>query len=103
MGRRADVTRRWLGAIFLLAAVGMLLAGETVLRERFSSPVFLVFWLICLVFACLALRIAFLDVSAIRRRTREERRALFENTLQEIARRKRSKPEEHAEPDERAR
>jgi hypothetical protein len=88
MGWNTDTRRRWLGAIFLLAALGMLISGETVLRERLSKLSFVVFWLICFVFTCLALLVAFMDASAIRRRTREERRALFDNTLQDIARHK---------------
>ena len=69
----------------------MLLAGETMLRERLGAVAFLVFWLACFVFACLAMLVALLDVSAIRRRSREEQRTLFESTLQEIARQKEAK------------
>jgi len=100
MGMKADLWRRGLGSFFLLAALGMLVAGKTLLRERLSAPAFLVFWLICLLCTCLALLVAFLDVAAIRRRTREEQRALLENTLQEIARQTKSKSKKQAEQDE---
>jgi len=100
MDWKGDMPRRWWGAAFLLTALAMLLAGETVLRERLRPAAFLVFWLICFLFTCLALFIAFLDVSAIRRRTREEQRALFENTLRDIARQKDAKAPEDQRQDE---
>ena len=99
MGSSSDIRRRGLGAFFLLAALGMLVAGETLLRERMSPLVFLLFWLVCLLFTCLALFIAFLDVTAIRRRIRDEQRALFENTLRDIARRKQPDPPTRPEQD----
>lgn len=91
------MSRRWLGGIFLFAALGMLVAGETVLRERLGKYSFLVFWLLCFVFTCLAVLIAVVDACIVRRRTREERRALFENTLQDIVRQKKAQPKEEKE------
>ena len=88
MGNKTDVRRRWLGAIYLALALGMLIAGQTVLRNSFGPVGFVIFWLVCLVFTCLAILVAFLDLSAVRRRTREEQRDLIENTLKEIARQK---------------
>ncbi len=91
MGNRSDVRRRWLGAIYLALALGMLIVGQTVLRDRFGPVGFVIFWLVCLTFTCLAILVAFLDLSAVRRRTREEQRELVENTLKEIARQKEAK------------
>ena len=85
MGSKTDVRRRWLGAVFLLTALGMLIVGETALRDRFNKPGFVAFWLVCLVFTCVALFIAFLDVWAIRRGIRQEQREFLEKTLKEIA------------------
>jgi hypothetical protein len=91
MASKADVHRRWLGVFSLLAATGMLIAGETLLRNRLSSTAFLVFWVMCFVFTGLAILVAFLDVFAVRRRIREEQRELFENTFSQMAQAKNSK------------
>jgi hypothetical protein len=91
MASKADVRRRWLGAFFLLAAIGMLIAGETFLRDRLSPVLFLVFWTMCFAFTVLAVLVAFLDVSAVRRRIRAEQRELIENTLRQLAASKGSK------------
>lgn len=103
MRGRADARRRWLGSLCLLSSLAMLLAGQTVLRERLSPVTFLVFWLGCFIFAALALLLALLEVSAIRRRIREEQRTLFETTLQEIARRQQAQTQKRLEPDETSR
>lgn len=90
---KSDIRRRGLGAIFLAASLGMLIAGQTFLRDRINPAGFLIFWMICFLFACLAILVAFVDAWIIRRRSREEARALFEQTLREIARRKKSAQE----------
>ena len=91
MGSANDKRRRWCGAIFLLAALAMLVAGETVLRDRLGKIGFVVFWMACFVFTCLALLIALIDAAVVRRRAREEHRQFLEQTLQEIAREKEAK------------
>ncbi len=92
MGSKADFRRRCFGAIFLGAALGMLLAGETVLRERLKSPVWLILWVIwILAFTCLAVLVAFLELAVVRHRAREEQRALLEATLKDIALEKEAK------------
>src|SRR4029077_3373680 len=92
MGNKADLRRRWLGALCLCAALGMLVAGETVLREQLKSAGFLIFYVIwILVFTCLAIVIAFLEVAVVRHRAREEQRALLEDTIRDIARQKEAK------------
>jgi hypothetical protein len=93
-----DVQRRWFGASCLLAALAMLVAGETVLRGRLDGYAFLLFWLACFAFTGMAIVVAFLDVSALRRRTRNEQRELVESTLKEIEQSKRLK--ECPPPDE---
>lgn len=92
-----DVRRRWLGAGCLVAALAMLVAGETVLHGRLDGYAFLLFWLACFAFTGSAIVVAFLDVSALRSRTRNEQRELVENTLKEIEQSKRRKAGE--EPD----
>jgi len=91
MADSRDVRRRWLGAVFLVAALGMLIAGQTVLLDRLGPVAFIFFWLGCFAFTVLALLVAILDFSAVRRRTRKEQVELFESTLQGIERQKESK------------
>ena len=93
MADKRDFGRRALGVFFLLASLGLLLAGETLLRERLRTrPVmFLVYWLGCFGFVGLAFLTAVLDLLAVRRRARAERRELLESTLRQIARTKAEK------------
>ena len=90
MANKTDRRRRWVGAIFLALAVLMLITGQifdTTLRERVGQTGFLLYWMVCFLFTFLAIVVAFLDLSAVRRRTRDEQRALLEDTLGEIAKR----------------
>jgi len=85
MGLDATARRRWLGALVLLAALAMLIAGQTVLKDRLNDPkTFVVYWLLCFGFTGSAIFIAFLDVRALQHRTREEQRNLVHRTLEEI-------------------
>jgi hypothetical protein len=90
------VRRRWFGALVLLAALGMVLAGQTVLAGHLSPAAFFAYWLVCLVLTCLAVRVAFQDVRAVQNRSRQEHRDLLQTTLEQIAREARERP--HAEP-----
>jgi hypothetical protein len=76
--------RRWFGALCLLAAIGMLVAGETVLKDRLSQLAFFLYWFGCLGFTILALLTALADAHVLRQETRHRQRALLENTLEEI-------------------
>ena len=80
----ATARRRWFGAVVLLAAVGMLIGGETVLKGKLGDLTFIAYWLVCLAFTGLAIVVAFLDVRALQRRVRQEQRDLFETTLKKI-------------------
>ena len=84
MALDATARRRWLGAIIVLAAMAMVICGETVLRDRLGPLATLAYWLGCLVLTSLAILVALLDVRALRHRTRREERALFEATLKKI-------------------
>jgi hypothetical protein len=90
MGNKADLRRRWLGAFFLTASGLMLIAGETVMKNRLSQDLWLmlVYWLICFLAVVCAAFVAVLDLAVVRRRTREEQRGLLSETLNEIAREK---------------
>jgi uncharacterized RDD family membrane protein YckC len=80
----ANARRRWFGAAALLAALGMLICGETVLKEKLGDLTFIAYWLVCFALAGLAIVVAFLDARALQRRTRREQHDLFETTLKEI-------------------
>lgn len=76
--------RRLLGTVVLLAAVLMLVAGETVLKGRLSAGGFLIFWLIGIAFTLTAILIALRDVRALREETTHEQKELLKNTIEEI-------------------
>ena len=84
MALDANARRRWFGAVALLAALGMLICGETMLKRKLGNLVFIAYWLVCFALTGLAIAIAFLDARALRRRTRQEQRDLFETTLKQI-------------------
>ena len=91
MGLDATTRRRWLGAVAVIMALGMLVLGETLLEGRLSKVGFLVYWLVCFLFTGLAIILAFLDVRALQERTRHEQRELMDTTLKEIQRDARAK------------
>lgn len=82
--------RRVIGALFLLASVGMLVAGVTVLAERLRvhPAVFLVFWMICVLLLGMAVFVAVLDLAVIRRRLHDEQLDLLERTVRQISEKK---------------
>ena len=92
MALDATIRRRWFGAVVLLAALGMLICGETVLKGRLQDLKFIVYWLVCIALTGLAIVVAFLDALALQRRTRQEQRDLFETTLKEIQSEARTRP-----------
>ena len=84
MALDATARRRWFGAVVLLAALLMLICGETVLKGRLGGVVFIAYWLACVGFTVLAIVVALLDARALQRRTRRQQQDLFEATLKEI-------------------
>jgi len=83
--------RRWFGAVCLVSAILMLVAGETILHERLSGVGLIVYWLGCLVWTALAAMTALVDAARVREEQRQEQRALIENTLRQIEQEKRSR------------
>jgi hypothetical protein len=73
----ATMKRRVLGTIFLLAAVGMLIAG---LPAKASK----LYWLGCFVFTMLAVITALRDVRALNAKAMKEQRGLLDATLRDI-------------------
>ncbi len=84
MALDATTSRRWVGAILVLAAVAMVICGETVLKASLGPLAFVAYWLVCLALTGLAIVVAFLDARALQRRTRKEQRDLFDTTLKQI-------------------
>ena len=72
MALDATARRRWLGALILLAALGMLIGGETVLEGKLGGLAFVFYWLVCFALTGLAIVVAFLDARALQRQTRRE-------------------------------
>ena len=84
MALDAAARRRWFRALVLLTALAMLICGQTVLQGKLPALAFIAYWLVCFGLTGLAILVALLDARALRRRTRQEQRALFEATLREI-------------------
>jgi hypothetical protein len=77
---------RWLAAICLAVSVGMVVAGESLLKERLQAEAFIYYWLVCIIFTFLTMVIALMDYWMVRRRLHREQRELFREALQAIAR-----------------
>ena len=84
MGNSSGSTRRTFGTVCVMVPVGMVILGLTALKNTLDGLGFLVYWLICLALTGLAILMAFLDVRALQRRTRQEQRDLLDSTLKKI-------------------
>src|SRR6266542_5001303 len=49
MPNSADAWRRWFGLLFLALAFGLLIWGQTVLRQKLHGISFLIYWSFCFV------------------------------------------------------
>jgi hypothetical protein len=100
MADKKDIRRRVLGAFFLVAAVILLVVGQTVFSEHLQSrPMeFLLFWLACFIFIGLALLTALMDLVVVRRRVRDEQRELLQQTLEKIEKAREEERRQSAEP-----
>ena len=84
MGVDTNLRLRWFGVGVLAAALGMLIAGETVLRDRLQALGFLLYWFICFCLTGLAVVIALVDARSLRERARAQRRDLLQTALKDI-------------------
>jgi hypothetical protein len=75
-----------------MAALGMLICGETVLKGKLRDLTFIAYWMICFALTGMAIVVAFVDARALRRHTRKEQRDLFETSLKEIQAEARTRP-----------
>jgi hypothetical protein len=92
MALDATVRRRWFGGLVLLTALAMLVCGDTVLKGKMGLLALLVYWMVCFVLTGIAVLVAFRDLRAVQRRTRQEQRDLFENIVKKIAAEAKAKP-----------
>jgi len=81
-----DKFRRWSGGVYLATAIGMLIAGLTVLQDRLSGLAFAIYWLICMLLTFLSLMIALLDVRAVRRQSRQQQNDLMRQMISNVER-----------------
>ena len=81
-----DTRVRWrlVGGAMLLAALGMLIAGETVLERHLKGVAFLFYWLVCLLLTGAAIIVAYIDARSVQQRSRVEARELLEKTIHKI-------------------
>lgn len=92
VGLEATARRRWIGALLLMAAMAMLIVGETLLKTHLQGVAFLLYWLLCLVFTAASIFVACLDARAVQIKSRKEARELIEKTLNKIESDVRQKP-----------
>lgn len=90
--------RRWSGALSLVGALLMLLAGQTWLEGRLKNAAFLGYWLICFGLTFIAMFTALLDVLLVRREGRAHQRALVESTVQEVLAARKTGPGQNQRP-----
>lgn len=67
-----------------MLALTMLILGETLLRGSLRPITYVLYWLVCFVLTGIALLLGAIDAHAVRKRTAQEQRELFEGTLREI-------------------
>lgn len=81
---RNAIRRRWAGVLCLGAAILLTVWGHFFLPRDWHPLVQVGFWLACFAITFLAIVIALVDLVAVGRETRAEKRALLEKTLHEV-------------------
>lgn len=97
-----DQRRRWFGLFYLISSGGLLVWGLTFLHRVLRGWLFVAYWFACFLCALLALVTAWLDLRAIRRQARAERRQLLEQALGRISREARQFDRDPKHPGDRA-
>jgi cell division protein FtsL len=72
----------------------MLVAGQSVVKDKLQGAWFLLFWLVCVILTGLAMVTAIRDARALLRSNREEHRELIKSTIEKIESEARSRPGE---------
>jgi hypothetical protein len=84
--------RRCLGVLVLVSALGLLLLGQTVLKDRLQGAGFVCYWMACLLLTGLAVVIALLDARAQLRRSLKEQHDLLSSTLENVRKEAKRRP-----------
>ena len=79
-----DRLRRVAGALFLVAALGMVIVGLTPWGKRLDGRAFINYWLTCWAFTTVAMIFALWDLRITRARTRMAKRELVEDAVKEL-------------------
>jgi hypothetical protein len=82
--------RRKVGTVCIAIAILMLIAGETVLKDKLSGVPLLCYWLGCFAFTAIAAGAAVIDAARVGIESRDAQKTLIEETLKEIEKEKRS-------------
>ena len=80
----ANLRRRLFGVVVLGAALVMLVAGQTILKDRLKDLGFLLYWLACFCLTGLAAMVALWDAHALRQRARQQRRDVLQAAIKDI-------------------
>jgi uncharacterized membrane protein len=80
-----STTLRWLATACLTVSVGMVVVGQSLLKDRLRAEAFIYYWLVCIIFTFLTMAIALVDYWVVRRRLHREQKALFQDALRAIA------------------
>ncbi len=73
--------RRWFGLFFLLMSVGLLVWGQTWLRDALKGWAYIGYWMVCLLVTLVALVLALVDVRATRREIRAQQLRILKETF----------------------
>src|ERR1051325_11612236 len=84
MPNSADALRRWLGTFCLAVAAGMLIWGQTILKDYLRGLGYVLYWIGSFFFHLAAICIALVDLRVMRRRLRDEQKELVERTLEAV-------------------
>jgi hypothetical protein len=92
MALDATSRRRRFGVVVLSAALILLIAGETVLKDRLGRVGFILYWMACFICTGLAILVALVDARVLKSKVREEQRDLVKDILKEIEADAKTKP-----------
>ena len=81
-----DRLRRGIGAVFLLAALVMVVMGLVARPQHLEGRAFLRYWTLCWAFTTVAMIFALWDLRIIRSRAREEKRQLVDDAVKSLER-----------------
>jgi hypothetical protein len=82
--RARDRLRRAGGALFLVAALAMVIVGLTPWGKRLEGRAFIHYWLTCWAFTTVAMIFALWDLRITRARTRMEKRELVQDAVKQL-------------------